>query len=87
MPGAVVTARQAATGTALERITDLEGRFFFPSLRIGPWDVTATIVGLTPQTHKVIVEIGRSLTVDFMLSVAGVTESVTVEARPPLLQS
>jgi hypothetical protein len=87
LPGAVVTARQAATGTALERITDLEGRFFFPSLRIGPWDVTATIVGLTPQTHKVIVEIGRSLTVDFMLSVAGVTESVTVEARPPLLQS
>ena len=51
LPGATVTATHAATGIIVERVTDGEGRFFLPALRIGTWDVEARLAGLSPQTH------------------------------------
>ena len=43
LPGATVTATHPASGTVVERVTDGEGRFFLPALRIGQWEVTATM--------------------------------------------
>ena len=51
LPGATVIAIQPATGTVVERVTDGEGRFFLPELRIGEWDVTAALPGFAPQTR------------------------------------
>lgn len=88
LPGATVTARHPASGTVLERVTDAQGRFFLPSLRIGSWNITATLRGFTPQTRKgIVVELGRTLSLEFTLGVQGVTEEVIVEATPPLLQT
>ena len=71
LPGATVTAKHPASGTMVERVTDGEGRFFLPALRIGQWDVTVTMSGFAPQTMTLALEIGRTLAVDFSLRVEG----------------
>jgi len=87
LPGATVTARHPASGTVIERVTDAEGRFFFPALRIGQWEITAVLSGFAPQTEKVALQIGRTLGLEITLSVEGLAEQVTVESRAPLLQT
>ncbi len=87
LPGATVTAKHPASGTMVERVTDGEGRFFLPALRIGQWDVTATMRGFAPQTVTLALEIGRTLAVDFSLRVEGLAEQVTVQSTTPLLQT
>jgi hypothetical protein len=86
LPGASVTARHDATGIVVERVTDGEGRFFLPALRIGAWTVEARLTGLAPQTHRIVLEVGRTLTLEFSLSVQGLTEQVEVQRTLPLLQ-
>ena len=88
LPGATVTAKHSATGVLIERVTDSEGRFFLPALRAGEWDITASLPGFAPQTHKgLVLEIGRTLNIDFRLGVEGLAESVTVAATSALLQT
>src|SRR5262245_31022832 len=79
LPGATVTAVHTASGTSLERTTDAQGRFYLPELRVGQWDVSATLSGFAPQTSKgVLLEIGRTVTMEFALGVQGLSEEVTV---------
>jgi Carboxypeptidase regulatory-like domain len=87
LPGATVTARHPASGTVVERVTDGEGRFFLPALRIGEWEVTAVLPGFALQTQRIMLEIGRALGLEFTLGVEGLVEQVTVENRAPLLQA
>src|SRR6267142_3768703 len=88
LPGATVTARHAAAGFVVERITDSAGRFFLPALRTGEWDVTASMSGFTPQTHKgIVLEIGRTLNLEFRLGVEGIAEEVTVGVTAVQLQT
>jgi hypothetical protein len=83
-----VTARHAASGQVVTRVTDAAGRFFLPALRPGQWEITASSAGFAPQTHKDLeLELGRTLNVDFKLGVEGVAESVTVAAGAALLQT
>jgi len=88
LPGATITARHQVSGVVVERVTDDEGRFFLPALRIGLWDVTASLPGFSPQTQKSInLEVGRTLSLEFVLGVEGVSEQITVESTTPLLQT
>jgi hypothetical protein len=87
LPGATVTARHPASGTVVERVTDGEGRFFLPALRIGEWEVSAVLPGFAFQTQRVLLEIGRNVAVEFALGLEGLAEQVTVENRAPLLQA
>jgi len=88
LPGATVTARHGATGVVVERVTDSAGRFFLPALRTGQWDITASLVGFAPQTQKgIVLEMGRTLHMEFRLGVEGVTENVTVAVNTALLQT
>ena len=88
LPGATVTATHAASGTVVERVTDGEGRFFLPALRIGLWDIAASLAGFATETRRgVVLEIGRTLSLEFTLGVQGVSERVIVQMTSPLLQS
>jgi hypothetical protein len=88
LPGATVTARHPASGTVVERVTDGEGRFFLPALRIGQWEVTAALSGFAPQTQKgIVLEIGRTLSIELSLGVEGLSEQVVVQTTAPLLQT
>jgi len=88
LPGAAVTATHRASGTVVERVTDTEGRFFLPALRVGEWDVSAALPGFASQTHTgIILEIGRSLTLEFTMDIQGLAEQVVVQFTTPLLQT
>jgi hypothetical protein len=88
LPGATVTARHAAAGAVVERLTDSAGRFFLPALRTGQWDITASLAGFTPHTQKgIVLEMGRTLNLEFRLGVKGVAENVTVAVNPAILQT
>jgi len=88
LPGASVTATHRASGTVVERVTDTEGRVFLPALRVGEWDVTVALPGFASQTHTgIILEIGRSLSLEFTLDLQGLAEQVVVRFTTPLLQT
>ena len=85
LPGATVEAK-APTGVVLSTTADTQGRYRFPSLAPGTYDVTATLSGFTGETVEVVrVSLGQIKKVDFSLAVAGVTETVQVTAVSPLI--
>ena len=87
LPSATVTATHPASGTVVERVTDAEGRFFLPALRIGQWEITVAMGGFAPRTQTIALEIGRTLNLDVSLSLEGLSEQVTVVSATPLLQT
>jgi hypothetical protein len=88
LPGATVAATQPATGVTVERVTGADGRFYLPALRVGTWDLRITLPGFAPQQRTgVVLELGRSLTIDVTLGVAALSEQVVVGATTPLLQT
>jgi hypothetical protein len=87
LPGATIAATHVASGILVERTTDQEGRYFLPALRIGEWDVEARMSGLAPQKQRIVLEVGRSLNLEFSLSVQNLQEEVVVQGSAPLLQT
>ena len=88
LPGATVVATHAGSGLSVERVTDADGRFFMASLPLGAWEITAELPGFRRVVRSgVVLEIGRTLDVDFALELGALSEEVTVTADAPLLQT
>jgi hypothetical protein len=87
LPGVTVTAVHEPTGTQYTGLTDAQGHFELPNVRVGgPYAVTATLSGFRDQTERNInVGLGEAKTVDFKLSLASVSETVTVTAEVPVI--
>ena len=86
LPGVAITARHPDTGFSVERVTDAGGRFFLPALRVGTWEIKAELAGLRAAHRAVVLEIGRTLSLDLTLGLAGLSEQVRVSGPAPLLQ-
>jgi hypothetical protein len=78
VPGAQVSARQTNTNVTAETITDSEGRFRFPYLKVGPYEVKVHLQGFTDSTRRLTVSIGSAFDLSIALSVGGLDTSVTV---------
>ena len=88
LPGSTVVAFHPASGFTIERVTDAEGRFFLPALPTGGWDVTAELPGFQRVTQTgITLELGRTLQLEFTLSLGAINEEVTVVIDVPLLQA
>ena len=88
LPGATIVALHPATGSSAERVSDAEGRFFFASLRIGEWELTAELPGFSRVVQReIVLAIGQTLETSFSLSLGQRTEEITVRAELPLLQT
>lgn len=87
--GAAVTLTRTETGDRREVLTNGEGYYSFPLLIPGTYEIKAERPGFQTATRTGIrVETGTSLTVDLVLPVGEVTQSVSVEgAGVPLLQT
>ncbi|MEW6323375.1 MAG: TonB-dependent receptor [Acidobacteriota bacterium] len=82
LPGATVAARQTATG--LQRVTasDGEGRFTFPSLPVGPYEIRAELPGFRAAIRRgVTLVVNETAVVELTLAVGGIGEAVTVTAE------
>jgi hypothetical protein len=87
VPGAVVTARNTDTNLAAETVTDQAGRFRFPYLRVGPYEMTVRLAGFADVTRMLTLTVGSAFEVPVMLAVAGVTTNVTVTGQATVLEA
>jgi hypothetical protein len=88
LPGATVTATHEPTGTKYEGLTGSEGRFQLPGIRVGPYTIVATLGGFRERTQTgILVSLGKDTAVDIKLQIATVTESVTVTASVPIIDT
>jgi hypothetical protein len=80
IPGATVTAVHEPSGTTYEAVTQGDGHFFIPGVRVGgPYKVSASITGFsTERFDDVQVSLGISRDLTFKLKVATIAEEVTV---------
>ena len=78
MPGAQVVARQTDTNVVRETVTDADGRFRFPYLRIGPYQIKVSLPGFADATRGLTLTVGSAFELPIALSVGGVSTDVTV---------
>jgi outer membrane receptor protein involved in Fe transport len=88
LPGVTVTVTNRATGALRTIVTDANGTFRAEVLPVGPYEVSAELAGFAPQKQANIdLTVGASLTLRFEMRVAGVSESVTVSASSPIVET
>jgi hypothetical protein len=81
LPGAIVTVRHVDTSLSRSTAVDRNGRYVFPLLPVGAWEVRAEMPGFKPVVRKgVEVTIADTAIIDFSLEVGGLAEEVTVSA-------
>ncbi|HEY0723904.1 MAG TPA: TonB-dependent receptor, partial [Pyrinomonadaceae bacterium] len=80
VPGATVVAVHVPSGTSYEGVSQGDGRFFIPGMRVGgPYKVTASLAGFTDESKdNIALSLGVTQDVDFALKVAAVAETVEV---------
>lgn len=86
LPGATVQATSPSLVGVQAAISDGQGNYRFPALTPGVYEITATLQGFTAaKASAVRLAIGQVLKVDLSLSLATLTESVTVTAETPII--
>ena len=79
IPGATVVAASTATGTKFEAATNTSGSFSVPALPVGSYSVTVSLTGFkTAHITDVRVQLGAPTTVNAVLEVGSVAETITV---------
>jgi hypothetical protein len=86
LPGVTVLVRNVQTNVSRELVTGSDGRYRAAALQPGDYEVSAMLAGfdVRPLTDIRIL-VGQTVTVDFQMRLAGVTEAVSVTAQSPLL--
>ncbi|HDZ27180.1 MAG TPA: carboxypeptidase regulatory-like domain-containing protein, partial [Candidatus Aminicenantes bacterium] len=87
LPGATVElSGEKLMGGVRSLITSEKGKFRFPSLTPGEYEVTVTMEGFQPSKRTELkVNLGGTVTVDVTLNLATLEESVTVSAESPIV--
>jgi len=83
--GAKVTVRSQATNLERSTETDSAGYYFFASLPVGSFELTADKAGFGPVQQTVTLETAQKGRADFQLSVSAVQTAVTVASVAPQL--
>ena len=86
LPGVTLQATNLAVGSTTTVVSDATGAFRFPALRPGHYDVTAALDGFqSARYQRVEVLLGQIKRLDFLLGIAGISETVNVSAGSPLV--
>ena len=86
LPGAQVMVTNPATGLTREATTDDEGRYTVPVLPTGTYQVKFTQAGFsTAQVDNVVVEAAVPRTLDQVLQVGAVGETITITEGAALI--
>jgi hypothetical protein len=87
LPGVSVTLRNDATGVAVTRTTNEEGRYIFDFVDPGTYTIVAELAGFrVVEQRAVVVQQRGDLTVNLAMAVGGVEERVVVAASPVSVQ-
>ena len=89
IPGAMVTATQTTTGVSVNALTNGQGEYAFPNLKIGSYAVAAELQGFRRAIRQNIeLHVQERIEVNFTLAVGALSEEVVVNAaRSELLHT
>jgi Carboxypeptidase regulatory-like domain/TonB dependent receptor len=87
IPGAVISVRHIDTNVAVEATADADGRFRFPYLRIGPYEVRVRLQGFKENARTIALSAGSAFDLSINLEVAGLDTAVTVVADHQALET
>ena len=77
-----------ATGFVRTDVTDGEGIFRLTALPVGNYDLTAELSGFSKIENKgIVVNVGQTLDLNLTLKLAAVSETISVRAETPLIQT
>lgn len=84
--GALVMILSSETGYDRSVFTDARGRYFASGMPVGAYFVQASSAGFARTVREgVRLNIGATETINFSLTIANISETVTVSAAPPRL--
>jgi hypothetical protein len=87
VPGALVTARQTDTNVTAETTTGADGRFRFPYLKVGRYELKAHLAGFADATRALTLTVGGAYDVPIALAVEGLSADVTVAADAAIVEA
>ncbi len=88
VPGAVVTVRNLDTNATHDMTTEADGRFYFPGLPVGPYQITIEKQDFSKyQQGPIVLLLNQVAVVNVTLKIATLSETVTVTADAPLLDT
>src|ERR1044071_2645272 len=85
--GVTVTATHLETNQQLTTTSDVEGRYRFPYLRTGAYDLKVEAQGFESLTKQLVVLVGQALDMPIKLDVAGITAQVNIGSDVPILET
>jgi hypothetical protein len=86
--GAMITLTNPATGLQRTLRSNAEGIFNFPVLRPGIYSLRAEMTGFQAQIRNdVLLQVGQTPRIDFVLAVGNVSEVVEVTGGAPVLET
>ena len=85
--GVTVTATHLETNQQLTTTSDVEGRYRFPYLRTGAYDLKIEAQGFESLTKQLNVLVGQALDMPIKLDVAGVTAQVRIGSDTPIVET
>jgi Carboxypeptidase regulatory-like domain/TonB dependent receptor len=88
LPGVILVAEHQASGFRLERVTDGSGKFLFPALPVGEYNISAHHAGFKRYTQKgLVLQIGQILRLELTLQFGDISEEISITASESSLQT
>jgi hypothetical protein len=86
LPGVSVTATQTETGFARTDVTDATGSYVMPNLPVGPYRLEVMLQGFRSYVQTgIVLQVGATPTINAVLAVGSLEETVSVEAAAPIV--
>jgi len=85
--GAEVTARHTGTNLKASAVTEQDGRFRFPFLKVGSYDVEVRAHGFKAFSRTLTLNVGAAFQLPIALEVGGLEERVTVSGDAPAIET
>src|ERR1044071_9787817 len=85
--GANLTATHVETNLQLTATSDDEGRYRFPYLRTGAYDLKIDAQGFSSITKQLTVSVGQAVDLPIKLEVAGVSAQVNIGSDVPMVET
>jgi outer membrane receptor protein involved in Fe transport len=88
IPGVSITIRNQDTGMFRETVSGADGTYFISAVTPGRYHATFELAGFKKQSiADVVLEVGKTATLDSQLAVGGLEEAVTVTAESQLVDT
>ncbi len=86
--GVTVTARSLETGLTRTAVSDSDGRFIFPSLPVGVFEIRVEQAGFKKYLYeRISLTVAETATLNIVLEIAGLEEQVTVADEAALVNT